>query len=58
MRFARFGLDEKQEVANRFYKSAVMKITINRAYVRKMAGIVEAREKAVSAVQQAYFVTG
>ena len=27
-------------------------------YVRKMAAIVEAREKAVSAVQKEYFVTG
>ena len=54
--FARFDLDEKQEVANRLYKGAVMKIS--RAYVRKMAAIVEAREKAVSAVQQEYFVTG
>ena len=48
--FARVGLDEKQEVANRLYKGAVMKIT--RAYVRKMAAIVEARELAVSAVQE------
>ena len=54
--FARVGLDEKQEVANRLYKGAVMKIT--RSYVREMAAIVEAREKAVSAVQQEYFVTG
>ena len=54
--FTRVGLDEKQEVANRLNKGAVMKIT--RSYVRKMAAIVEAREKAVSAVQQEYFVTG
>ena len=31
---------------------------IARAYVRKMAVIVEAREKAVSAVQQEYFASG
>ncbi|CAN0031651.1 unnamed protein product, partial [Ascophyllum nodosum] len=54
--FARVGLDEKQEVANRLYKGAVMKIT--RAYVRKMAAIVEARELAMSTVQEEYFETG
>ena len=54
--FARFGLDEKQEIAYRLYKGAVMKIA--RAYVRKIAVIVEAREKAVSAVQQEYFLSG
>ena len=41
--FARVGLDEKQEVANRLYKGAVMKIT--RVYVRKMAAKVEARDE-------------
>ena len=54
--FSRFGLDEKQEVANKLYKGAVMKIT--RTYVRKMAAIVEMRKKAVSAVQKEFFVTG
>ena len=54
--FARIGLDERQKVVNRLYKGAVMKIT--RAYVRKMAAIVEARELAVSAVQEEYFATG
>ena len=56
--FARVGLDNKQEVANTLYKGEVINIT-RRAYVRKMAAsVVEARELAVSAVQEEYFETG
>ena len=48
--FARVGLNEKQMAMNRLYKGALMKIT--RTCVRKIAVIVEARELAVSAVQE------
>ena len=54
--FARVGLNENQVFKTRPYKGAVMKIT--RAYVRKMAAMVEARELAVSAVKEKYVVTG
>ena len=54
--YSLIGLDEKQEVANRLYKGAVMKIT--RPYVRKMAAIVSSREIALSEVQREFFVTG
>ena len=43
---------------NRLCKSVVTKITSLRAYVRKMAAIMEVREIIVSGVQQEYFVTG
>ena len=54
--FARIGLDEKQEIANKLYKGTVMSITTS--YVRKMGAIVSAREVNLSEVQREFFVTG
>ena len=53
--FARVGLDERQEVANRAYKGTTKKIT--KEFVSKLAAIVGARETAVAKIEE-IFLTG
>ena len=51
--FSLVGLDERQEVANRLYKGAVMKVT--RGYVPKLPAIVSEREAALTEVHRMFF---